>query len=197
MSLTQQNPEFVLLIGSMFACKTTTMLLRLEDHFRQGKKIQIFKPHRDDRYTKDNKTIITHLGWQRESIAIISGNDILKYIEENDLPDVIAVDEAFMIPGVAKVLVWLFRRGMSVIVSSIELSYAGKPFKEITEMFPWATEVHKLSAVCAVCKKREAHYTYRKTDDDSDIVVGGAEVYEPRCWVCHPIINEKPGEYHE
>jgi thymidine kinase len=173
------------------------MLLRLEDCFRQGKKIQIFKPQRDDRYTKDNTTIITHLGWQKESIAIKDGLDILKYLEENDLPDVIAVDEAFMVPGVAKVLIWLFRHGTSIIVSSIELSYAGKPFKEITAMFPWATEVHKMSAVCAVCKRREAHYTYRKTDDDSDIVVGGAESYEPRCWVCHPTINEKPGEYHE
>jgi thymidine kinase len=195
--MSQYNPELVLYVGGMWATKTTSMLLHLETYLRQGKKIQIFKPQRDDRYSKDNQVIITHLGWQRESIPVKTGLDILKYVEENELPDVIAVDEAFMIPGVAKILIWFFRRGTSIVVSSIELSYAGKPFKEITEMFPWATEVHKLTAVCAVCKRREAHYTYRKTDDDSDIVVGGAEVYEPRCHNCHPIINEKPGEYHE
>lgn len=193
----RQNPEFILICGPMFSSKTTSMLLHLEDYFRQGKKIQIFKPQIDDRYTKDNKTIITHLGWQKESIAIHKGIDILKYIEENDLPDVIAVDEAFMIPGVAKVLIWLFRHGTTIIVSSIELSYNGKSFKEITEMFPWATQIQKLTAVCAICKKKEAHYSYRKSSDDNDIVVGGNELYDPRCWNCHSIINQKPGDYNE
>jgi thymidine kinase len=197
MNFGQQNPEFKLWCGSMFSAKTTSMLLCLEDYARQGKKVQIFKPQRDDRYTTDNKKIITHLGWQKDSLAISSGLDILKHIEEFELPDVIAVDEAFMIPGIAKVLIWLFRRGTTILVSSIELSYAGKPFKEITDMFPWATTVNKCVAICAVCKRREAHYTYRKTNDNDDIVVGGSEKYDPRCHHCHPIINEKPGDYHE
>ena len=116
-------------------------------------------------------------------------SDLLSEMEEN--PHVIAVDEAFMIPGIANVLIWLYRSGYSIVVSSLDLSAAGKPFEEIEKMLPWATKVEKLSAVCVVCN-RDAHYTYKKQVGGDEIEVGGSELYEPRCLKCHPtILNQE------
>lgn len=180
------NPAFVIYTGPMFSAKTTSLLSALDRFKYQGKKIAIFKPRLDDRYS-DNE-IVTHGGWKIPAVCVKVGRDIIEHLAETeDNPHVIAVDEAFMIPGVADALVWLYRSGYSVVVSSLDLSAAGKSFDEIEKMLPWATKVEKLSAVCVVCN-RDAHYTYKKQTGGDEIEVGGSELYEPRCLKCHPLI---------
>jgi len=177
---------FTVYTGPMFSAKTTSLLSVLDRFKYQGKCITAFKPKLDDRYSTDN--ISTHGGWKVPAICVKSGADILEYLAKMDEnPHVIAVDEAFMIPGVADVLIWLYRSGYSVVASSLDLSAAGKPFEEIEKMLPWATKVEKLSAVCVVCN-RDAYYTYKKQTGGDEIEVGGAELYEPRCLKCHPLI---------
>lgn len=173
----------------MFGSKTTNMMLRLERFELQGKKVRLFKPNIDSRYSVDE--VVTHSGWKRSATQIESGLDILKEIEQ-DPPHVVALDEAFMIKDSNKVLTWLFKNGVTIIISSLDLSFNGTPFKEIEKMLPWATEIYKCPAVCTCCGA-DAYYTYRKSDDNDDIVVGSWELYEPRCFEHHPIINERVG----
>jgi thymidine kinase len=112
---------------------------------------------------------------------------VLATIDSN--VDVVAVDEAFMIEGIADALIDVFRLGKTVIVSSIDLSSSCKPFPEMTKMFPWATNIQKCPAVCTVCNN-DAYYTIRKTESEDEISVGGSEMYEPRCWFHHDHMNE-------
>ncbi len=95
--------------------------------------------------------------------------------------DIIAVDEAFMIPNIAKALIKLFQDGYTIITSSIQLSASSKVFEEIRDMMPWATKIEVCPAVCPVCGA-DAYYTHRKVKDIEEIAVGGSELYEPRCW---------------
>jgi thymidine kinase len=180
------NPQFIIYTGPMFSSKTTGLLSSIDRFKYQNKKIAVFKPRLDDRYSED--FVCTHSGWKVPATCIREGSDILEKLSEMDEnPHVVAVDEAFMIPGVAKVLIWLYRSGYSVVVSSLELSATGKVFDEIERMLPWATHVEKRSAVCTVCSK-DAYYTYKKQTGGDEIEVGGAELYEPRCLRCHPLI---------
>ena len=181
------NPSFIVYTGPMMSAKTTSLLSTLDRYKYQGKRIATFKPMLDARYSIDN--ISTHSGWKTPAVCIEHGRDILEYLtalDEN--PQVIAVDEAFMIPGIAEVLIWLYRNGYSIVVSSLDLSFSGKPFEEIAKMLPWATKVEKLSAVCVICNK-DAYYSYKKQTGGDEIEVGGAELYEPRCIKCHPAIS--------
>lgn len=181
------NPSFIVYTGPMMSAKTTSLLSTLDRYKYQGKRIAVFKPALDDRYSIDN--ISTHSGWKIPAVCIEHGRDILEYmtsLEQN--PQVIAVDEAFMIPGVADILIWLYRNGYSVVVSSLDLSATGKPFEEVEKILPWATKVEKLSAVCVVCNK-DAYYSYKKQTGGDEIEVGGVELYEPRCINCHPLIS--------
>ncbi len=57
-------------------------------------------------------------------------------------------------------------------------------------MLPWATHIEKCPAVCPVCGK-DAYYTYKKNDDGVEIAIGGAELYEPRCFDHHPLMNQR------
>ena len=173
------NPEFIVYCGPMFSSKTSSLLATLEKYKYQHKKVIVFKPNIDDRYSISE--VVTHGGWKVPAVCVKSGSEILEYLMSHDEePQVVAVDEAFMIPGSADALTWLYTYGFTVVVSSLEMSSAGKPFTEIEKMLPWATQVNKCTAVCTVCG-RDAHFTHKKQTGGEEIEVGGSELYEPRC----------------
>lgn len=187
MSLT--NPEFIIFCGPMFSTKTSMLLLTLERYKHQKKKFIVYKPTIDDRYSKNQ--VVSHGGAAISAVIVKDGSDILEHLAEQDKqPDVVAVDEAFMIPGVSDVLVYLFKLGITVVVSTLDLSAAGKAFDEPQKMMPWATKIEKLSSVCTVCGLN-AHYTHKKSNSESEIEVGSDETYEPRCYSHHAIINNR------
>jgi thymidine kinase len=180
------NAEFIVFCGPMFSSKTTGLLSAIDRFKYQNKKVAVFKPKMDGRYSED--FVCTHSGWKVPAQCVTDGSDILEKLAENsENTHVVAVDEAFMIPGIAKVLIWLYRSGFSIVVSSLDLSATGKPFEEIEKILPWATKIEKRSAVCVVCSK-DAFYTYKKQSNDEEIEVGGDELYESRCLKCHPLI---------
>ena len=168
----------------MFSAKTSSLLSAIDRLQYQSRKVIAFKPKIDSRYSTEN--ITTHTGQQYPAVCISTGDELLAHIAVcNEKFDVIAVDEAFMIDGISEALIMLFREGVTVIVSSLDMSAGCVPFKEIQEILPWATKVEKLTAVCSLCKA-DAHYTQRKFDDSSEeIRVGGEDLYEPRCFRCH------------
>jgi thymidine kinase len=180
------NPEFIVYTGPMFSSKTSRLLFTLEKYKYQHRKIVVFKPQIDDRYSTDE--VVTHGGWRTSAICVKTGADVLECLANSqENPNVIAVDEAFMIPGIAETLVWLYHRGFTVVVSSLELSYSGKSFSEIEKMLTWATKIEKCTAVCTVCGY-DAHYTHKKQTGGEEIEVGGAELYEPRCARHFPVV---------
>jgi len=188
--MTTKNPEFIMITGPMMASKTTTLFLYIQKAIHRRQRVAIFKPDIDGRYDVDS--IATHDGLKMSALKIKTGSDILEFILENEEKyDVIAVDEAFMIPKIAQTLKFLYMHGHTIIVSSLNLSAQCKVFKEIEYMLPWATKVEKLRSVCCVCGE-DADFTYKKVGSFNDeIEIGGADIYEPRCFKCHPMINER------
>ena len=178
-------------VGPMFSGKTTSLLSALERYKFQKKHIMVFKPSIDDRYS--TSAVVSHSGWQHAATTIKEGADILQVLAESEIsPDVVAVDEAFMIPGIAEVLTWLYRSGITVVVSSLDLSYTGKVFHEIEALLPWATHVEKCAAVCTECG-RDAYYTHKKQVVGEEMIeVGGSELYEARCFRHHLAIDNRP-----
>jgi len=169
------NPEFVIFTGPMFGGKTTKMLAALERAKYQKKKIILFKPKKDTRYNFNKVMSHTGLSWDAQNVT--NGDDILRLANG---ADIIAIDEAFMIPGCGDALIRLFKLGKSVYISSVQLSSNGEPFEEIVKMFPWATKIEVCPAVCPI-SGQDAYYTISKTEVNL-IQVGGSELYEPRSY---------------
>jgi thymidine kinase len=165
--------------------------MSLEKFKYQQKNVLVFKPEVDDRYNVNK--VVSHVGWSISATTIKTGDDVLAALSAYDKkPDVIAIDEMFMINGISEVLIWLFRTlGTTIVVSTLDLSSSGRPFTEVEKVLPWATHIEKCSAVCTVCGD-DAFYTHKKatSNDDIEIHVGGSEVYEPRCLACHPHIRK-------
>jgi thymidine kinase len=153
------NPTFSMFVGPMFSSKTSKLLMMLEHFKYQHKNMVVFKPRLDDRYS--DTTVITHSGWSTPARLIDNGADILKVLSELDEPpDVVAIDEAFMVKGSADVLIWLFSSGFNIVVATLDLASNCKSFKEVEKMFPFATQIEKCVSVCTVCGK-DASYTYK------------------------------------
>ena len=182
-------PEFIIFTGPMFGSKTTKLLAAVDRFRYQKRSIVAFKPKMDDRYS--DVEISTHSGGRMEATGVNTGEDILSTIVEiGSIPDVVAVDEAFMIDGISEILIYLFRRGVTIVVSSLQLSATGKVFEEVRDIMPWATKIEVCPAVCTVSGE-DAYYTHRKFKSESEITVGGDEMYEPRSWNHHNFFNLK------
>ena len=185
-----KEPEFIIFTGPMFGSKTTHLLAVVDRYTRQHKNVLAFKPVMDDRYASSE--IVTHSGGRLQAFSVKTGSEILNIINQGERPpaDIIAIDEAFMIDGCAAVLVELFRDGKSVVVSSLQLSASGMVFEEVRDMMPWATKIEVCPAVCPITG-RNAYYTHRKLEGLDEIVVGGEDLYEPRCWEHHGFMNRR------
>jgi thymidine kinase len=172
-----KNPEFIIFTGPMFGSKTTRMLAAIDRYRYQNKLVAAFKPQIDKRYAISS--ISTHSGGALPAICIETGEDIIKNVHKTT--EVVAVDEAFMIPDISKTLIDLFQRGHTIVVSSLQLSAAGNTFDEMRDMMPWATKIEVCPAVCPICGS-DAYYTQHKVEELDEIAIGGAELYVPRCW---------------
>lgn len=174
------NPEFIVFTGPMFGGKTTRLLSALDRYIHQKKRIIAFKPTVDERYGAGS--INTHTGGKIKAVRVSEGDEIISSI--NGLmktPEIIAVDEAFMIPGVGETLISLYQEGFTILVSTLQLCSNGTSYIEIEKILPWATKVEICPAVCPLCGQ-DAFFTLKKGgNDESKIEVGGAELYEPRC----------------
>jgi len=177
-----QTPQFIIYIGPMYGSKTTRLLADIDKFSYKSKKIFAFKPKRDNRYSENE--IVSHMGAKFPAFQIEDANEIYNFISnENKRIDIIAVDEAFMINNIDIVLIDLFKKGYTIIVSSIQLSGENKPFENIKNILPWGTKIEICTAVCTKCDD-DAFYTKAlfdmNTANDS-IKIGTKESYSPMC----------------
>ena len=177
------------IIGPMFSGKTTE-LMRLHDRdVIAGKKVVLYKPKDDDRY-HENK-IITHAGDKRDANSFYRPNEIWENYQIKQ-PDAIYIDEVqFFDNGIIDVIDNILYENVDVTVSSLNRDYKGNPFKfmnstvtHIGELLARADNITLLTAVCEQCGNN-ATRTYRTTDNQNLIDIGGKDKYEARCPTCY------------
>ena len=173
--------HFKVFTGPMFGGKTTSLLSAIERDVIRGLNVISFKPKIDNRYS--DQKITTHLGATVSAKTVSSGIEILNVVDASvEKIHSIAIDELFMIPMAGHVAIKLFRRGINIYVSSLQLSSKPEPYEEMLPILPWATDVIVCPAICVSCGA-DAYYTLKTGGDPNALVeVGGADLYEPRCF---------------
>ena len=74
-------------------------------------------------------------------------------------------------------------RGIRVIVAGLDMDYLGKPFGQMPNLLAVADYITKLHAICMKCGNI-AHVSFRKTANESQVLLGEKDTYEPRCRKC-------------
>ncbi len=165
--------------GSMFSGKTEELIRRLKRVQIANQKVEIFKPAIEVRY--DVLDIVSHDASRIRSTPVDSSQNILFYASD---VDVIGIDEAqFFDTELPKVAEQLALRGTRVIIAGLDTDYKGNPFGPMPALLSVADYITKLHAICMRCGDI-ATYTYRKNEDDSMVLLGEKDLYEPRCRDC-------------
>ena len=165
--------------GSMFSGKTEELIRRLKRATIANLNIKIFKPALDIRYHPEN--IVSHDENQLLSIPVEHSKDILSQVEK---VDVVAIDEAqFFEPQLPEICELLALQGIRVIVAGLDMDYTGKPFGPMPNMLARADYITKLHAICVKCGNI-ANYSYRKSPNNAQLLLGEKDLYEPRCRDC-------------
>jgi len=97
----------------------------------------------------------------------------------SDGAEVVAVDEAqFLDMEIIEVCNTLANQGIRVIVAGLDMDFTGKPFGPMPYLMAVAEYVTKVHAICTRTGNL-AHYSFRKSETETQIVVGEKDIYEP------------------
>jgi len=189
------NRQLEVIVGCMFSGKTEELIRRLERVRIAGRRILLFKPTIDDRYSAN--AVVTHYGREFAAHLLEPGRETLQGLR--DLVGEAALREAAVcafdegnffserLPDLCQELVGMGKR---VIVAGLDLTFAEEPFEPMPRLMALADRVDKLQAVCVVCGG-VATRSQRLIDGKPApaggpvIQVGGVGSYEARCRSCY------------
>lgn len=173
------------IIGPMFAGKSSAILQRVKREQCIGTKTLIVTSCLDTRYTTNVNLVKTHDSQVVEAIALTALDNILELKEFNEA-SLIVIEEAQFFIGlytIVKDMVEVYKK--HVIVVGLDGDSERKPFGEILQLIPLCDTVTKLKALCKRCAplKRDALFTacIVKKGKEEQICVGGNETYEAVC----------------
>jgi thymidine kinase len=175
-----------LITGSMFSGKTEELIRRLRRAQFAGLKVEIFKPSLDKRYS--DTRVVSHDDKSISSTPVDNASSILLLAEECD---VIGVDEAqFFDQSIVEICNKLADNGIRIVVAGLDMDFMGKPFGPMPALLAIAEYVTKVHAICMRCGNL-AQYSYRKSSEAQQVLLGGKDIYEPLCRSCYNIAHNK------
>jgi thymidine kinase len=166
--------------GSMFSGKSEELIRRLRRAQIAKRKVQIFKPKIDNRFSEDH--IISHSEMRIPSDNLTSSRDLLARVSPDT--EVVGIDEGqFFDADLPAVCSALADQGKRVIVAGLDQDYLGKPFEPMPQLLAIAEYITKTLAICMVCGA-PANHTQRLVASTERVLVGAQGTYEARCRRC-------------
>ncbi|KAF5782783.1 putative thymidine kinase [Helianthus annuus] len=176
----QPEGEVHVIVGPMFAGKTTTLLRRIKSESSNGRNVAVIKSSKDTRYALDS--IVTHDGEKLPCWPLTALSSFKERIglEAYHKLEVIGIDEAQFFEDLYDFCIKAADHdGKTVIVAGLDGDYLRRSFG-VLDIIPIADSITKLKAKCELCGK-PASFTLRKTDETERELVAGADVYMPVC----------------
>ena len=166
--------------GPMFSGKSEELMRRLRRARIARKRVQVFKPAIDNRYSVDE--IVSHGDIRMKSEVVSGAAEIIRTLDWRT--QVVGVDEAnFMGHELIEVANQLADSGKQVILAGLDTDFMGRPFSPVPELLAHAEAIAKTLAICVRCGNPAKH-TQRLVESDDLIVVGAMGMYEARCRRC-------------
>ncbi|MEM6261079.1 MAG: thymidine kinase [Bacteroidota bacterium] len=165
--------------GSMFSGKTEELIRRLRRAQIANQQVRIFKPALDTRYSEED--IVSHNQNSIPSTPVSSSHQILLLTSGIE---VVGIDEAqFFDEGIVEVVTKLCNKGTRVILAGLDMNFKGEPFGPMPDLLAIAEFITKVHAICQQCGSL-ANYSYRFREENSEVMLGEKDSYEPRCRKC-------------
>jgi len=166
--------------GPMFSGKSEELIRRLRRARIARKRVQVFKPTLDNRYSATE--IVSHGDQRMPSLVVSNAREILDTLDWRT--QVIGIDESnFFGEDLVTVATQLADSGKQVIIAGLDTDYLGRPFPPMPDLLTLAESITKTLAICMRCGNPAKH-TQRLVESKDLIVVGASGMYEARCRRC-------------
>ncbi|EAY08840.1 thymidine kinase family protein [Trichomonas vaginalis G3] len=166
-----QAGRIEVIVGPMFAGKTTEMLRRINRAEHGHRRVVVMKYDKDQRYSVNK--VSTHDEYMHDAIPC---NMLLPHLEECLGYEVIGVDEGQFFPDVVEFSEKLANFGRTVIVAALDGTFQRKPFGKVLDLMSKCESITKLSAVCSQTGS-EAAFSKRIVNSTDVELIGGSESY--------------------
>ena len=185
------------IIGPMYSGKTDYLLRELNIFSTMGAKVLYVNHSLDTRgevFSSHNPTV-SKLG--HEKIASKKVSTIEELIEASENYLIIGIDEAQFFQGLKEGVMHLVeQKGKRVLVAGLSGNYLRQPFGEIHSLIPLCDRITKLSSCCSICalskRIKQAHFSYRTSKQEKEILVGATQEYIPLCRECYVLCCKDP-----
>ena len=175
-----------LIIGCMYAGKTTRLIDTYNDAIDNDDNVIILTHSSENRYSMDE--ISTH---DQKKISCVKYTSITSFMENEiniiEKSDVILIDEGQFFDDLLHVLTLVEVNKKKVYVFGLDGDFKRKIFGKILELIPLCDSVEKITADCKCGEK--ALFSNRTINNESQILVGSNDAYEPLCRNCYVIKN--------
>lgn len=174
--------RLTLLIGCMFAQKTTELIRRIRRYQSIGYNVLVVNHSCDNRYSED-ECIASHDRMLEQAVMADRLADLDKRVRSGQYK-VVAIDEAQFFPDLFEYITrWADETNVHFVIAGLDGTSERKPFGDLLKLIPHSEEVERLYALCAFCKDgTTASYSkYISATKAGDVEVGGAERYRPVC----------------
>lgn len=173
-----------ILIGPMFAGKSSRILSIVSRYSALGTPVLIVKHSNDLRYGHTN-AIVTHNGQTCPCISVRDLDDIP--LDDIRRHQVIIVEEAQffrnLVPFVEHVVETY---GKNLYLVGLDGDSNRRKFGELLDCIPLADRVERITAFCRRCANgTPGLFSFRREDNPNQVLVGGANLYEPLCRDCY------------
>jgi thymidine kinase len=170
-----------LIIGPMFAGKSTTVLQRIRRAKVLDTEVFIVTSALDTRYDTGGSSLKTH---DTEGVKAFGTNDLksLLTLGEFNKAGLIVIEEAQFFAGLydfVKLILETYNK--QIIVVGLDGDSDRRPFGEILQLIPLADTVTRLTALCKRCGDgTPGLFTFHK-GKAVQILIGGSGTYEALC----------------
>lgn len=199
-----------LIIGPMFAGKTTELFRRLRRHVVAGRRVgflsmksrkvseKMLKTHGGSDLDFEGMTFHHFFSEPEEIYDCFSDGALRSDSEKRTLDffsvslkdvDVIGIDEVqFFGTFFGRLCQNLVAKGKTIVLAGLNGTYGKLVWPTVSDLIPICSSITLLTAICVHCKK-EAHLSRRLDDSRSLVNLGGEEEYEACCAYCYDNFN--------
>ncbi len=182
-----------IILGSMFAGKTTELIKEYNRHTACQLKCCFINHSYDDRYDSGTKKTKTHNN--NEILNDFSVTHLAEIFDESKLSvketlyqkkyDVYFINEGQFFDDLYTWVDWLVnKQHKKVYVCGLDGDYDRKKFGSILDVIPLCDEIVKIKAICHLCKKFDGIFTHRLSNEKEQLLVGTTN-YQSLCRHCY------------
>ena len=180
--------ELHLILGPMFAGKTTTLINKANEisDILNKDEILLINHSSDIRYS-ENTFITSHDKIKIPCIAMSLLSTILNDNTEYNISNIkyIFINEGQFFDDLYEVVVDMLKHNKRVYICGLDSDFERKKFGQILDLIPLCDKVKKLTSLCSQCKDgTPGIFSMRLTSEKQQTLVG-SDNYIPVCRKCY------------